>query len=145
MLRGSTSPRQRGEKSRSSTNLAGSRLALQPISLEEGKTKPREFTLSSSNLRARSPLELVGRRLSHGDGESPPPTPKLGSNFGGSATLRAPQRGESVGGVPTPRQRSPAKRGQSFPVFATLRAPSVSGQHYQVSGWVAYKNSILRT
>ncbi|XP_016836888.1 uncharacterized protein LOC100123912 isoform X4 [Nasonia vitripennis] len=140
MLRGATSPRQRAEKSRSSTNLAGSRLGLAQISVEggpAGSMKPREFTLSSSNLRARSPLELVGRRLSHGDGQSPPPTPKLGSsNFGGSANLRAPQRGESVGAVPSPRaSRSPAKRGQSFPVFATLRTPQPADvkQHYQVS------------
>lgn len=72
----------RTEKCRSSTNLAGSRLGL---SLE-APMKPREFTLSNTNLRARSPLETVGRRLSHGDGGSPPP--RLGSNFGGSANLR---------------------------------------------------------
>lgn len=127
------------EKSRSSTNLSGSRLGLSPINLET-PMKPREFTLSSTNLRARSPLETVGRRLSHGDGGSPPP--RLGSHFGGSATLRplAPTksdatgaattsgRGEpSAGGAPTPRySRSPAKRGQSFPVFATLRPPHSS-------------------
>ncbi|XP_011499765.1 PREDICTED: uncharacterized protein LOC105363713 [Ceratosolen solmsi marchali] len=138
MLRGTTSPRQRSEKSHSSSNLAGSRLGLAPIGLDAAtcsqSMKPLEFTLSNSNLRARSPMEMVGRRLSHGNGESPPPTPKLSSNFGGSTNLRAHQRGESMGGVPTPKQRSPAKRGQSFPVFATLRTPhSSSGQHYQVS------------
>lgn len=119
----------RSEKCRSSTNLSGSRLGLAPISLDA--PKPREFTLSSTNLRARSPLETVGRRLSHGDGGSPPP--RLGSNFGGSATLRplAPVRSDSVsGGAPTPRySRSPAKRGQSFPVFATLRPPPHSASH----------------
>lgn len=117
------------EKCRSSTNLSGSRLGLAPISLDA--PKPREFTLSSTNLRARSPLETVGRRLSHGDGGSPPP--RLGSNFGGSATLRplAPVKSDSVsGGAPTPRySRSPAKRGQSFPVFATLRPPPHSSTH----------------
>lgn len=129
----------RSEKSRSSTNLSASRLGLSPVSLD-APMKPREFTLSSTNLRARSPLETVGRRLSHGDGGSPPP--RLGSHLGGSATLRptlAATRSESTGGgtptirrdsavggggVPTPRySRSPAKRGQSFPVFATLRPP----------------------
>ncbi|XP_071580673.1 uncharacterized protein [Temnothorax nylanderi] len=135
----------RSEKSRSSTNLSASRLGLSPVSLD-APMKPREFTLSSTNLRARSPLETVGRRLSHGDGGSPPP--HLGS-FGGSANLRplAPTRSDSTGGgtptvrrdsaaggggVPTPRySRSPAKRGQSFPVFATLRPPHSAG--YQVS------------
>lgn len=91
--------------------------------------RPMEFTLSNTNLRARSPLETVGRRLSHGDGGSPPP--RLGSHFGGSATLRpqAPVRGDSLGGcATTPRHsRSPAKRGQSFPVFATLRPPHAAG------------------
>ncbi|XP_028049301.1 uncharacterized protein LOC105834443 isoform X2 [Monomorium pharaonis] len=137
----------RSEKSRSSTNLSGSRLGLSPVSLD-APMKPREFTLSNTNLRARSPLETVGRRLSHGDGGSPPP--RLGSSFGGSATLRplAPARSDSTsgvvtptvrrdsaaggGGVPTPRySRSPAKRGQSFPVFATLRPPHSAG--YQAS------------
>lgn len=133
----------RSEKSRSSTNLSSSRLGLSPISLE-APMKPREFTLSSTNLRARSPLETVGRRLSHGDGGSPPP--RLGSHFGGSATLRpfAPAKNDaaasgtaskgesSVGSAPTPRYaRSPAKRGQSFPVFATLRPPHSTG--YQMS------------
>ncbi|XP_078043085.1 uncharacterized protein LOC144473254 isoform X1 [Augochlora pura] len=136
----------RSEKSRSSTNLSSSRLGLSPVSLE-APMKPREFTLSSTNLRARSPLETVGRRLSHGDGGSPPP--RLGSHFGGSATLRSlpPTRSDSVGtgpsaarvdqsgggGAPTttPRySRSPAKRGQSFPVFATLRLPP---SHHQSS------------
>lgn len=115
----------RSEKSRSSINLSGSRLGLSPMNLET-PMKPREFTLSSTNLRARSPLETVGRRLSHGDGGSSPPRLSTG-NFGGSATLRpsAPVKSDSVsGGVPTPKySRSPAKRGQSFPVFATLRAP----------------------
>lgn len=138
----------RSEKSRSSTNLSASRLGLSPVSLD-APMKPREFTLSSTNLRARSPLETVGRRLSHGDGGSPPP-PRLGSHFGGSATLRpvAPIRSDSTssgtptvrrdsaatggGGAPTPRySRSPAKRGQSFPVFATLRPPHSAG--YQTS------------
>ncbi|XP_046424258.1 uncharacterized protein LOC124181596 isoform X1 [Neodiprion fabricii] len=118
----------RTEKSRSSTNLSGSRLGLSPISLEE-PMRPIEFTLSNTNLRARSPLETVGRRLSHGDGGSPPP--RLGSHFGGSANLRpqVPVRGDSLGGgATTPRpSRSPAKRGQSFPVFATLRPPHSSG------------------
>ncbi|XP_025162412.1 uncharacterized protein LOC105189093 [Harpegnathos saltator] len=134
----------RSEKSRSSTNLSVSRLGLSPVSLD-APIKPREFTLSSTNLRARSPLETVGRRLSHGDGGSPPP--RLGSHFGGSATLRplAPTRSDSTGGTPvvmkgdssvsgalTPRYfRSPAKRGQSFPVFATLRPPHSAG--YQTS------------
>ncbi|XP_076758072.1 uncharacterized protein LOC143427655 isoform X1 [Xylocopa sonorina] len=135
----------RSEKSKSSTNLSSSRLGLSPVSLE-APIKPREFTLSSTNLRARSPLETVGRRLSHGDGGSPPP--RLGSHFGGSATLRplAPTKSDSTGsatptikgestsggGIPTPRYaRSPAKRGQSFPVFATLRPPHSSG--YQIS------------
>lgn len=137
----------RSEKSRSSTNLSASRLGLSPVSLD-APMKPREFTLSSTNLRARSPLETVGRRLSHGDGGSPPP--RLGSHFGGSATLRplAPTRSDSTGGgtptvrrdsaaaggggAPTPRySRSPAKRGQSFPVFATLRPPHSAG--YQTS------------
>ncbi|XP_043285418.1 uncharacterized protein [Venturia canescens] len=117
------------EKCRSSTNLSSSRLGLAPMSLDA--PKPREFTLSSTNLRARSPLETVGRRLSHGDGGSPPP--RLGSHFGGSATLRplAPVKSDSVsGGAPTPRySRSPAKRGQSFPVFATLRPPPHSTSH----------------
>ncbi|XP_015601483.1 uncharacterized protein LOC107270719 isoform X2 [Cephus cinctus] len=121
----------RSEKSRSSTNLSGSRLGLSPVSLE-APMKPREFTLSSTNLRARSPLDTVGRRLSHGDGGSPP---RLGSHLGGSATLRplAPIRGDSLGGgAPTSKySRSPAKRGQSFPVFATLRPPPSGG--YQVS------------
>ncbi|XP_014481559.1 PREDICTED: uncharacterized protein LOC106747979 [Dinoponera quadriceps] len=134
----------RSEKSRSSTNLSASRLGLSPVSLD-APMKPREFTLSSTNLRARSPLETVGRRLSHGDGGSPPP--RLGSHFGGSATLRplAPTRSDSTGGTPvvakgdssvsgapTPRySRSPAKRGQSFPVFATLRPPHSAS--YQAS------------
>lgn len=136
----------RSEKSRSSTNLSASRLGLSPVSLD-APMKPREFTLSSTNLRARSPLETVGRRLSHGDGGSPPP--RLGSHLGGSANLRslAPTRSDSTGGgtptirrdsavggggVPTPRySRSPAKRGQSFPVFATLRPPHSAG--YQAS------------
>lgn len=106
--------------------------------------KPREFTLSSTNLRTRSPLETVGRRLSHGDSGSPPPL--LESHFGGSATLRpfVPIRSHSTSGTPnvkndsttggtsTPRYpRSPAKRGQSFPVFATLRPPQSAG--YQKS------------
>ncbi|XP_011310034.1 uncharacterized protein [Fopius arisanus] len=119
------SPRERGEKSRSSTNLSGSRHGLSPVSME-APMKPREFTLSSTNLRARSPLETVGRRLSHGDGGSPPPRLST-AYFGGSATLRpsAPIKADSIsGGLPTPRYaRSPAKRGQSFPVFATLRPP----------------------
>lgn len=132
----------RSEKSRSSTNLSASRLGLSPVSFDTSM-KPREFTLSSTNLRARSPLETVGRRLSHGDGGSPPPC--LGSQLGGSATLRpvAPIRSDSTGGgtptvrrdsaaagggAPTPRYaRSPAKRGQSFPVFATLRPPHSAG------------------
>lgn len=138
----------RSEKSRSSTNLSASRLGLSPVSLD-APMKPREFTLSSTNLRARSPLETVGRRLSHGDGGSPPP--RLGSHLGGSATLRplVPTRSDSTGGggtptirrdsvagggggAPTPRySRSPAKRGQSFPVFATLRPPHSAG--YQTS------------
>lgn len=136
----------RSEKSRSSTNLSASRLGLSPVSLD-APMKPREFTLSSTNLRARSPLETVGRRLSHGDGGSPPP--RLGSHFGGSVNLRplAPTRSDSTGGgtptvrrdsaaggggVQTPRYcRSPAKRGQSFPVFATLRPPHSAG--YQAS------------
>ncbi|KZC09190.1 Glutamate [NMDA] receptor subunit 3A, partial [Dufourea novaeangliae] len=133
----------RSEKCRSSTNLSGSRLGLSPVS-SETPMKPREFTLSSTNLRARSPLETVGRRLSHGDGGSPPP--RLGSHFGGSATLRplAPTRSDSVsttaaskgehpggGTSTTPRySRSPAKRGQSFPVFATLRPPHSAGHHH---------------
>jgi len=134
----------RSEKSRSSINLSASRLGLSPVSFDTSM-KPREFTLSSTNLRARSPLETVGRRLSHGDGGSPPP--RLGSHLGGSATLRplAPTRSDSTsggtptvrrdsaaGGAPTPRYaRSPAKRGQSFPVFATLRPPHSTG--YQAS------------
>ncbi|KAG7212509.1 hypothetical protein KM043_012819 [Ampulex compressa] len=136
----------RSEKSRSSTNLSSSRLGLSPINLET-PIKPREFTLSSTNLRARSPLETVGRRLSHGDGGSPPP--RLGSHFGGSATLRplAPTKSDFTGGgtptiksdtagggAPTPRySRSPAKRGQSFPVFATLRPPHSSGHQMSKS------------
>ncbi|KAH0947477.1 hypothetical protein HN011_012204 [Eciton burchellii] len=134
----------RSEKSRSSINLSASRLGLSPVSFDTSM-KPREFTLSSTNLRARSPLETVGRRLSHGDGGSPPP--RLGSHLGGSATLRplAPTRSDSTsggtptvrrdsaaGGAPTPRYaRSPAKRGQSFPVFATLRPPHSAS--YQAS------------
>lgn len=118
----------RAEKSRSSTNLSGSRLGLSPMSLE-APMRPMEFTLSNTNLRARSPLETVGRRLSHGDGGSPPP--RLGSHLGGSANLRpqAPLRGDSLGGgATTPRySRSPAKRGQSFPAFATLRPPPSGG------------------
>lgn len=125
-----TSPRQKSR--RSSTNLGFTPLGLEPSS----PTGPREYTLSSSNLRAHSPLELVGRRLSHGNGEeSPPPTPKLES-FGGSPNLRTPQRLGESSATPTPRSRSPAKRGQSFPAFATLRTPSISGQqpiHYQVN------------
>ncbi|XP_023248542.1 uncharacterized protein LOC106638190 [Copidosoma floridanum] len=132
-----------GERSRSSSN-------LMPVSLEPGNSgmgaKPRDFTLSSSNLRARSPLELVGRRLSHGDGgASPPPTPKLGPGWGGTSvsfgasvgavgTPRPLPRGETIAGpsaAPTPKQhRSPTKRGQSFPAFATLRMPSSSGHHF---------------
>lgn len=115
----------RSEKSRSSINLSSSRLGLSPITLDT-TMKPREFTLSSTNLRARSPLETVGRRLSHGDGGSPPPPRLSTGNFGGSATLRpVPVKSDSIsGGVPTPKySRSPAKRGQSFPVFATLRPP----------------------
>lgn len=136
----------RSEKSRSSINLSASRFGLSPVSFDaDAPMKPREFTLSNTNLRARSPLETVGRRLSHGDGGSPPP--RLGSHLGGSATLRpfAPIRSNSTsgdtstvrrdsaaGGVPTPRYpRSPAKRGQSFPVFATLRPPHSAG--YQTS------------
>ncbi|XP_051161852.1 uncharacterized protein LOC127281913 isoform X2 [Leptopilina boulardi] len=122
----------RSEKCTSSTNLSSSRLGLSPISLDT--MKPREFTLSSTNLRARSPLETVGRRLSHGEGDSPPPYP--GSNFGGSANLRpiAPPRGESLSGAsctqPPKYSRSPAKRGQSFPAFATLRTPQSSHHHH---------------
>ena len=143
----------RSEKSRSSTNLSASRLGLSPVSLD-APMKPREFTLSSTNLRARSPLETVGRRLSHGDGGSPPP--RLAS-FGGSATLRplVPTRSDSAGtptirrdstagggGVPTPRYpRSPAKRGQSFPVFATLRPPHSAG--YQSRSPLLSPNSEL--
>lgn len=124
------SPR-RTEKSRSSTNLSSSRLGLSPVSLDTSM-KPKEFTLSNTNLRARSPLDTVGRRLSHGDGDSPPPPPYPGSNFGGSANLRpvAPPRGDSISGFssqPPRYSRSPAKRGQSFPVFATLRPPQSSG------------------
>lgn len=126
----------RSEKSRSSINLSASRLGLSPVMSFDASIKPREFTLSSTNLRARSPLETVGRRLSHGDGGSPPP--RLGSHLGGSATLRplvprsdstsggtpTVRRDSAAGGAPTPRYaRSPAKRGQSFPVFATLRPP----------------------
>ncbi|XP_034946070.1 uncharacterized protein [Chelonus insularis] len=115
----------KAEKSKSSSNLSSSRLGLSPLSLDT-PMKPREFTLSSTNLRARSPLETVGRRLSHGDSGSPPPRLST-ANFGGSATLRPsmPIKSDSVsGGVPTPKHsRSPAKRGQSFPVFATLRRP----------------------
>lgn len=132
----SRSPR-RSEKCTSSTNLSSSRLGLSPISLDT--MKPREFTLSSTNLRARSPLETVGRRLSHGEGDSPPPYP--GSNFGGSANLRpvAPPRGESLSGTstqPPKYSRSPAKRGQSFPAFATLRTP-------QSSSYQACKSPLL--
>lgn len=137
----STSSVYHHEKNRSPANLS-------PINLDYASmTKPIEFTLSNSNLRARSPLELVGRRLSHGDGgESPPPTPKLGTtNFGGtSKPLTKCDTVTLVAPIPvTPntkqqqQQRSPAKRGQSFPAFATLRTPSISGQqqqqHYQVS------------
>ncbi|XP_050596936.1 uncharacterized protein LOC126925434 isoform X3 [Bombus affinis] len=145
----------RSEKSRSSTNLSSSRLGLSPISLET-PMKPREFTLSSTNLRARSPLETVGRRLSHGDGGSPPP--RLGSNFGGSATLRplAPTKSDSTGsttptikgestggGAPTPRYaRSPAKRGQSFPVFATLRPPHSSSHQMSKSPLLSPNNEL---
>lgn len=145
----------RSEKSRSSTNLSSSRLGLSPISLE-APMKPREFTLSSTNLRARSPLETVGRRLSHGDGGSPPP--RLGSHFGGSATLRplAPTKSDSTGsttptikgestggGAPTPRYaRSPAKRGQSFPVFATLRPPHSSTYHISKSPLLSPNNEL---
>lgn len=145
----------RSEKSRSSTNLSSSRLGLSPISLE-APMKPREFTLSSTNLRARSPLETVGRRLSHGDGGSPPP--RLGSNFGGSATLRplAPTKSDSAGsttptikgestggGAPTPRYaRSPAKRGQSFPVFATLRPPHSSSHQMSKSPLLSPNNEL---
>ncbi|XP_076397080.1 uncharacterized protein LOC100880472 isoform X2 [Megachile rotundata] len=148
----------RSEKSRSSTNLSSSRLGLSPISLDT-PMKPREFTLSSTNLRARSPLETVGRRLSHGDGGSPPP--RLGSHFGGSATLRpfAPtksdptgsatstMKGESSGGgAPTPRYaRSPAKRGQSFPVFATLRPPHSSGYQMSKSPLLSPNNELTST
>ncbi|XP_043258883.1 uncharacterized protein LOC122401043 isoform X2 [Colletes gigas] len=146
----------RSEKSRSSTNLSGSRLGLSPINLET-PMKPREFTLSSTNLRARSPLETVGRRLSHGDGGSPPP--RLGSHFGGSATLRplAPTRSDSTGtttiksetggaGAPTPRySRSPAKRGQSFPVFATLRPPHSSSYQMSKSPLLSPNNELTST
>ncbi|XP_057341527.1 uncharacterized protein LOC130678393 [Microplitis mediator] len=115
----------RPEKSRSSINLSSSRLGLSPINLETSM-KPREFTLSSTNLRARSPLETVGRRLSHGDDGSPPPRLST-ANFGGSVTLRLspPVKSDSIsGGVSTPKySHSPAKRGQSFPVFATLKRP----------------------
>lgn len=48
-------------------------------------TKPCEFTLSNTNLRARSPLDTVGRRLSHGDGGSPPlPSLSSSSHLSGS-------------------------------------------------------------
>ncbi|XP_047343769.1 uncharacterized protein LOC124946711 isoform X1 [Vespa velutina] len=148
------SPR-RSEKSRSSTNLYSSQLGLSPVNLET-MMKPREFTLSSTNLRARSPLETVGRRLSHGDGGSPPP--HLGSHFGGSATLRPlmstksdsasggtpSMKGESAGGIPTPKySRSPAKRGQSFPVFATLRPPHSSTHHTSKGAALLSPNSEL--
>ncbi|XP_017880091.1 uncharacterized protein LOC108624962 isoform X2 [Ceratina calcarata] len=148
-------PSPKREKSRSSTNLSSSRLGLSPISLD-APMKPREFTLSSTNLRARSPLETVGRRLSHGDGGSPPP--RLGSNFGGSATLRplAPTKSDSTGtatptakgessggGAPTPRYaRSPAKRGQSFPVFATLRPPHSSSHQVSKSSLLSPNNEL---
>lgn len=150
----------RSEKSRSSVNLSSSRLGLSPVSLE-APMKPREFTLSSTNLRARSPLETVGRRLSHGDGGSPPP--RLGSHFGGSATLRplALTRSDivgigpsttridqpSVGVVPatTPRySRSPAKRGQSFPVFATLRLPHSASHQMSKSPPLALTSTVGR-
>ncbi|XP_074109822.1 uncharacterized protein LOC141534389 isoform X1 [Cotesia typhae] len=114
----------RPEKSRSSINLSSSRLGLSPVNFDT-QMKPREFTLSSTNLRVRSPLETVGRRLSHGDDGSPPPRLSTPS-FGGSATLRpAPIKSDSIsGGVPTPKySHSPAKRGQSFPAFATLKRP----------------------
>ncbi|XP_076684460.1 uncharacterized protein LOC143377266 isoform X2 [Andrena cerasifolii] len=133
------------EKSRSSTNLSGSRLGLSPVNLET-PMKPREFTLSSTNLRARSPLETVGRRLSHGDGGSPPP--RLGSHFGGSATLRplAPIKSDAaaVGSAATaPRySRSPAKRGQSFPVFATLRPPHSTGHQMSKSPLLSPTNEL---
>lgn len=148
------SPR-RSEKSKSSTNLYSSQLGLSPVNLET-MMKPREFTLSSTNLRARSPLETVGRRLSHGDGGSPPP--HLGSHFGGSATLRPlmstksdsasggtpSMKGESAGGIPTPKySRSPAKRGQSFPVFATLRPPHSSTHHTSKGAALLSPNSEL--
>nr|XP_031846481.1 uncharacterized protein LOC116433018 isoform X1 [Nomia melanderi] len=150
----------RSEKSRSSTNLSSSRLGLSPVSLE-APMKPREFTLSSTNLRARSPLETVGRRLSHGDGGSPPP--RLGSHFGGSATLRplALTRSDTVGTGPsttrtdqsgagaapatTPRySRSPAKRGQSFPVFATLRLPHSTSHQMSKSPPLALTSAVGR-
>lgn len=126
----------RSEKCRSSTNLTSSRLGLSPVNLET-PMKPREFTLSNNNLMARSPLETVGRRLSHGDGGCSPPI--LGSNFGGSANLRTftHARTESTAtsgpvSIPTPKNnRSPTKRGQSFPVFATLRLPASNNNNNQ--------------
>ncbi|KAL7291178.1 hypothetical protein TKK_0015093 [Trichogramma kaykai] len=182
------SPRRRaadGVQSRSSTNLTAFSIeqAMAGAAGHGSPMKPREFTLSNSNLRARSPLEVVGRRLSHGDqGESPPPTPKLGGStttpYGPktpqslakmpqlhqqqqqqpqpqytrvvtepkvpqivppvTAIKVTPKRGESLGSAmppPTPKQRSPTKRGQSFPVFTTLKPQMTidTRQHYQVS------------
>ncbi|KAJ8688109.1 hypothetical protein QAD02_023904 [Eretmocerus hayati] len=143
------SPRGSADKRRSSVGLA--RLSITPV----------EYTLSTSNLQARSPLELVGRRLSGGNPEleSPPLTPKLESSFGGSANLCVPQPyGNNGAGAslqvagpststtlqaPSPttsrsQPRSPAAlRGQSFPTYATVEttpvasSSSYSQQYYQ--------------
>lgn len=129
------------EKYKSTINLSSSSSssrnnALSPINLNT-TMKPREFTLSSTNLRARSPLESVGRRLSHGDGGSPPlPSQSsssrlsIANNFGGSANLRLTITDTTISTTPTTttlsrnnNTKSPAKRGQSFPVFTTLKLP----------------------
>lgn len=91
--------------------------------------KSQELTLSSSNLRSRSPMDAIGRRLSHGGNGGSPPLERE-SNFGGTATLRVEDVPLPVRtGRLTPKQmRSPNMRGHSFPVF-TLSKPR-SSMHY---------------
>ena len=131
-----------GDQRRSSSNFSGSNIGLAPMNLEVSM-KPRDFTLSNTNLLVRSPLESFGRRLSHGgNGESPPPI-RIESSFGASPTFRNAQRNDSLAGVLTPKHtRSPTKRGQSFPVFATLKNPKTP-VHYSVRSPLLSPNSEL--
>lgn len=89
--------------------------------------KSQELTLSSTNLRARSPMDAIGRRLSHGGSGGSPPLERE-SNFGGTLRVEDAPLPVRVGRV-TPKQlRSSNMKGHSFPVF-TLSKPRSSMQY----------------